>query len=76
MTDPLTRPSTLGTALRNAYEAHDHDEFHRLLARIEPALKALETSNSEARWHTCRRGNACVCAPGPQRATCLYRGAA
>jgi hypothetical protein len=27
------------TDLRNAYEAHDHDEFHRHLKRLEAMLR-------------------------------------
>lgn len=30
---------TIVTDLRNAYEAHDHDEFHRHLKRLEEMLR-------------------------------------
>lgn len=61
-------PSPLATGLRNAYEAHDHDEFHRLLKKVV-ALESAAPPPAAPRRVYCTEGARCQCG-GEKRQQC------
>jgi hypothetical protein len=60
--------TTLQLRLRNAYEAHDRDDFERALTQVGDA-------EARAAAAPCFRAGACVCVTPAQRSTCGYRSA-